>query len=229
MRSQILRWVILFTLLALGGFFTYVKVFSPEATKEKQAEVWKERTNKSQQKDLQEGDILFHTSRSSQSKAIQLATHSEYSHCGVLFKKGDELLVLEAVQPVKYTPFDEWVQRGKNKHYVVKRLKTDSLLSSSQIEALEDYGKSHIGKNYDSYFEWSDDRMYCSELIWKMYKQTLDVELGSLQTLSDFDLENAEVKRKLKERFGDDLPIDEEVISPAALFESDLLYTVYEN
>ena len=36
---------------------------------------------------LQTGDIIFQTSNSNQSKAIQLATHSKYSHVGILYKK----------------------------------------------------------------------------------------------------------------------------------------------
>jgi hypothetical protein len=32
---------------------------------------------------VQDGDIIFHTSRSSQSLAIQRATHSPYSHMGL--------------------------------------------------------------------------------------------------------------------------------------------------
>lgn len=37
-------------------------------------------------RNFEEGDIIFQTSMSSQSQAIQLATHSPYSHMGVLFK-----------------------------------------------------------------------------------------------------------------------------------------------
>ncbi|WP_206680678.1 hypothetical protein [Hymenobacter polaris] len=37
---------------------------------------------------LREGDLIFHTSQSAQSQAIQLATHSPYSHCGLLYKTG---------------------------------------------------------------------------------------------------------------------------------------------
>jgi len=33
-----------------------------------------------QQEQVQNGDIIFHTSKSGQSKAVQLATHSKYSH-----------------------------------------------------------------------------------------------------------------------------------------------------
>ncbi|MEJ7666762.1 MAG: hypothetical protein WKG07_48260 [Hymenobacter sp.] len=50
---------------------------------------------------LHEGDLIFHTSQSAQSRAIQLATHSPYSHCGLLYKTNGEWQVFEAVQPVK--------------------------------------------------------------------------------------------------------------------------------
>ena len=53
---------------------------------------------------LHEGDLIFHTSLSAQSQAIQLATHSPYSHCGLLYKTNGEWQVFEAVQPVKLTP-----------------------------------------------------------------------------------------------------------------------------
>lgn len=53
---------------------------------------------------LHEGDLIFHTSLSAQSQAIQLATHSPYSHCGILYRNGKEWQVFEAVQPVKLTP-----------------------------------------------------------------------------------------------------------------------------
>lgn len=62
---------------------------------------------------LQNGDIIFQTSTSTQSKAIQFATHSEYSHCGIIFQDKNEWYVFEAVQPVKKTPLNEWIDRGK--------------------------------------------------------------------------------------------------------------------
>ena len=33
---------------------------------------------------FQNGDIIFQSLRSGQSDAIQLATHSRYSHCGII-------------------------------------------------------------------------------------------------------------------------------------------------
>ena len=59
--------------------------------------------------------------------------------------------------------------------------------------------------------------------------ETAEVEIGKLEKLSDFDLTNEAVKKKMKERYGDKIPTDETVISPAAIFDSELLTTVKEN
>lgn len=178
---------------------------------------------------LREGDIIFHTSRSSQSQAIQLSTHSKYSHVGVIFRKNKQLVVLEAVQPVKYTLIQKWVDRGERKHFVVMRLKrADTILSSDAVLKLKAVGESFLGKPYDFFFEWKDDRIYCSELVWKAYDRALGIQLGSLQKMSEFDLSAKPVKKKLHERYGDKIPLGESVISPARIFESDLLTKVLE-
>jgi len=180
---------------------------------------------------LRDGDIIFQTSRSAQSQAIQTATHSAYSHCGLIFRTdtGDrEWLVLEAVQPVKWTPLDSWIARGEGGHFVIKRCETDPELPEPMLGSLKIAGEKYVGKDYDQNFGWSDDRIYCSELVWKVYHQVTGLDLGELQRLGDFDLSDPLVQKKLKERYGDKLPLDEPVISPARIFESDLLHTVIE-
>lgn len=170
---------------------------------------------------VQDGDIIFHTSRSTQSVAIQRATKSPYSHMGIIFRRGEKPFVLEAVYTVKFTPLSEWIARGVNGHYVVKRLTDASTrLTRPAMERLVDQAQSMRGKPYDLAFEWTDDRFYCSELVWKIYKRALGIELGALQRLRDFDLSDPIVSVKVRERYGKRIPLDERVISPAAIFES---------
>lgn len=176
---------------------------------------------------LQNGDLIFQASTSAQSKAIQLATKSKYSHCGIIYKEGNEHFVFEAIQPVKSTPLEEWIKRGEGSHYVVKRLKiADEILTQQNLEKMKRAGREMAGKNYDLYFEWSDERIYCSELIWKVYKEGTGLSVGKIEQLKDFDLSHPAVKQKLKERYGASIPLNEKVISPAAIFESELLTTV---
>lgn len=180
--------------------------------------------------ELKEGDLIFQTSRSSQSKAIQLATKSKYSHCGIVFKEGDSFYVFEAVQPVKRTPLAQWIARGEKGEYVVKRLKNaQQTLTPEVLQKMKEIGKGFYGKNYDLAFEWTDEKIYCSELIWKIYKRAAGIEIGNLEKLRDFDLSSDQVKRKMKERYGNKIPMEELVISPASIFESELLTTVKTN
>lgn len=180
--------------------------------------------------ELKNGDLIFQTSLSSQSKAVQLATKSKYSHCGIVYQEGSKFYVFEAVQPVKRTPLQQWIARGQGGKYVVKRLKNaDQVLTPTVLKKMKQIGDQFKGKNYDLTFEWSDHKIYCSELIWKVYQRATGLEIGKLEKLSSFDLSSDAVKKKMKERYGDKVPLEEPVISPAAVFESDLLVTVKSN
>ncbi len=168
---------------------------------------------------LMEGDILFQISTSGQGKAIQLATNSPYSHCGILFRDNNEWMVFEGVQPVKKTKLSDWINRGEGHHYVSKRHKdAASLLTKAVKEKMKEEAKKLVGKNYDLTFEWNDDRIYCSELVYKIYQRGAGIEVGKLQKLREFDLSNPIVKAKLVERYGTKIPLDEPVISPGAIF-----------
>ena len=179
---------------------------------------------------FKDGDIVFQDAQSSQSAALRIATNSSYTHTGVVFIEGDRHLVYEAVGPVKYTPLQEWIKQGADSHFVVKRLKErDQILSEEAIQKLKEAGEIYEGRPYDFHFNWSGDRIYCSELVWKMYRDALGIEIGRLQKFRDFDLSDPVVVKILEERFPEGIPEDETVISPASMFESELLATVYEN
>lgn len=173
---------------------------------------------------LRDGDIIFHTSRSAQSAAIQRATHSPYSHVGLVLHRDGKPYVFEAIATVRYTPLANWIARGDGGHYVVKRLKTS--VTPGQAGKLRRAAEKYADKAYDLYFEWSDARIYCSELVWKTYRDALGMEIGVRQKLREFDLTDPAVKAKMRERYGTNVPLDEPVISPAAQFESPLLETV---
>jgi uncharacterized protein YycO len=174
--------------------------------------------------ELHDGDIIFHTSRSAQSVAIQRATHSPYSHVGVIIFREGKPYVFEAISTVQYTPISKWTARGEGGRFVVKRLKR--VLTGTEKSKLRTAARVYEGKPYDLYFEWSDQRIYCSELVWKIYARALGVSLGELQKLREFDLTDAAVRAKMRERYGTNVPLDESVISPGAQFDSPLLETV---
>jgi uncharacterized protein YycO len=177
-----------------------------------------------------DGDIVFHTSRSSQSFAIQKATGSRYSHMGIVYVRDGAAFVFEADATVRSTPLSEWIARGVDSHFVVKRLvAAPELLTAEVLQRMTNVGQSLAGKPYDLYFEWSDDRIYCSELVWKVYRRATGLEIGPLKTIESFDLTDPVVQAKIVERFAGPPPAGEPVISPADMFASDLLVTVYSS
>lgn len=197
---------------------------SPEAVTAAASAVSAPATDGPVRRGLRAGDIVFQTSRSAQSAAVQAATGSSLSHMGLVLPLGSELAVLEAVGPVKYTPVAEWIARGVDGRVVVKRLRAP--LSEQDVSRLARAAERYLGRPYDAAFAWSDDRLYCSEVVWKVYRDALGVELGAPSRMRDFDLSSPIVAAKLRERYGRAVPLDEPVISPQAIADAPALVTV---
>src|SRR5690606_29178807 len=174
-----------------------------------------------------DGDIILHKSRSSQAAALRAATGSPYTHVGLVFERDGTLQVLEAVEPVKWTPLDRWVARGRDEHVVVLRLRDPSRLQDGGAERLRASGERFLGRHYDTLFQWSDERIYCSELVTKAYTDALGVTIGELATFGDFDLSAPEVQALIQARTAGRLDAKEVVVSPASYLADDDLAVVF--
>jgi len=174
------------------------------------------------------GDLIFQQSRSAQSLAIQQATQSRYSHMGMIVMRDGAAFVIEAADRVRYRPLAEWVAQGEGGHYVIKRLHGKMTLSVSAQQQLAATAEIFLNKPYDLFFAWSDEAIYCSELVWKIYQRSLNIEIGILRPLREFNLQSPVVQEKMRERYGARIPWDEPMISPAAMFESKYLILVEE-
>lgn len=152
--------------------------------------------------ELHTGDIVFQESKSAQAKYIKKATGSRYTHCGIIVMENDEPYVLEAVSTVRLTPFEEWKNRGVSKH--VLTVKCDD--PNFKVNA-----DKYLGKKYDTEFKWDDRKMYCSELVYKVYKDN-GINLGVLHPVSDYNIKGME--SYLKKR---GISPDQLVIAPSDL------------
>lgn len=172
--------------------------------------------------DYRDGDLIFQATSGERGKAIQLATKSKYNHCGVLFNENGKWIVYEAVQPVKKTTLSAFNSRGQG---TVMRLK-NKVLKPEDIEKLKSVFKGYEHKNYDDAFNWSDDRIYCSELVYKLYNNGLNIKLCEPRKLKDFDLSNPLVKAQLNLQYGNNIPLEEPMVAPGDISESALLEMV---
>ena len=176
--------------------------------------------------EFKNGDIIFQASDSRQCQAVKMATHSDVSHCGMLFQNNGTWFVLEAVEPVQITSLHSFIQRGIGQKYSVKRLKPEHKLSEEVIQDMINKGKKLVGKHYDIYFNWSDAEMYCSELVWKLYHEVAGIDLCKLRPLRDYDLKDNLVGEMMRERYGKNIPFNENMVAPSDIFQSSLLETV---
>ncbi|WP_395053631.1 YiiX family permuted papain-like enzyme [Flavobacterium sp.] len=176
-----------------------------------------------------DGDIIFQSSQSEQCEAVRIATNSKFSHCGIIFNENGKSYVYEAIQPVKKTLLSDWITHGLDNKYVVARLKDTTLLNANNVAKMKEYGKKEFNKEYDIYFEWSNEKIYCSEYVWKIYKNGANIELCNLEKLKSFNLDNPQVKAILKQRYGNNFPLNEDVVAPSQLADSEKVTIIYTN
>ena len=177
---------------------------------------------------FQEGDILFQEIKNSTSKAIKIVTNSRYTNVGVILKYRNKFIVLESNGIVKRTDLYQFLKRGVNGAYLVKRFKkSKEVLTEEAISKMREASIQFVGKPYDLYYGWGDEKLYSAELVWKFWKEALNLELCPLKKYKDYDLSNPYVKLILSQKFGKDVPIEENAISPKDLLDSIHLETVY--
>ena len=176
----------------------------------------------------QTGDLIFQTTTSRLAPVIVAGTKSRFTHVGMIIMRKGKPYVYEASGPVGTVSLKRFVSRGVGKKYVVKRL--DGGLTKDQKKKLLRESRRHRGKGYDSKFLWGDKRMYCSELVYKVYNNALKISLAEPQKMGDlYSGINPVVNKFAKKKYGKKLPLEETIVSPVRLYDSDMLSTVYDN
>ena len=169
-------------------------------------------------KEVREGDVIFQTSQSQQSPLIQIATRSKISHCGIIVMKDGEPYVLETLKTLVITPLDKFIARGKGGRYWLKR---------SNIENIKIKYDSYLGKPYDLAFKFDNDKFYCSELIYDIYKNQLGIELCEPKKVSDYLILGTDklpmIEKAMKKR---GITKEQYAVAPVDVFESDYLEDV---
>lgn len=188
---------------------------------------------------LRDGDFVFQTSRSNQSKAIIKATNSFYSHMGIIKKKPEGIFVIEAVHPVKETPLNEWIQNGFFSRIKVKRYNN---LSEEQLNTIFNEMKKFYGNGYDIFFYFKNNKIYCSELPYISF-QEINIKLGKTEKIKNLNFDNNLVEKLMSNRwkthplckniktFQECKPIilDQELITPVSIEKDRQLSNIYSN
>ena len=127
----------------------------------------------------QEGMVILHESKSQQSPLIKAVTASRWTHCGIVVRTSEGLKVLEASKTVRLVPIEEFCKRGKGGDYIV-------CLPCKRLSKPISY-KKYLGQPYDLSFKFDNDKMYCSELVWLIYKEQ-GIEICSPRSVGTYPL-----------------------------------------
>jgi hypothetical protein len=153
-----------------------------------------------------EGDIVFVFSKSRQSPFIAYATGSLYTHCGIIVTKENNLYVLEASNCVKLTPYKEFIKYARWGHYDRIRIVPNNIKI--------DYEK-YLGKKYDLQFDFNNNKMYCSELVYLIYKEQFNIELCKPKQIKEYNILG--LGNLLKNR---NMSLDSYVVAPYDIFKT---------
>lgn len=144
---------------------------------------------------LQEGDLVFQATMSSQAGPIAKATDSPITHVGLVFRENDEFRVLEAVEPVREISFREFRAKGTRQAVCVKRPP-----EGFEMKKVLEEGRRFLGGRYDLLFDWSDQKMYCSELTYKAFERGSDLKIGQMQKVKALDFSSIAVQMLMVRR-----------------------------
>lgn len=158
---------------------------------------------------IQEGDVVFIESQSSQSPYIKIGTMSKWTHCGVVVKTPQGLKVLEASKTVRLTSVKKFIGKAKNENWCVKR-------PEQKLSKPISY-KKYLGQPYDLQFKFDNGKMYCSELVWLVYKDQ-GIELCKPRKVSSFILTRIpKVKALMNKR---NISMDQYAVAPVDLYKA---------
>lgn len=191
-------------------------------------------TKKLQLSQLQTGDIILMSLQCRLCQLIELEEGLPYSHMAVVIRNKDKILFAESWnegvglknefefwQDKKLTPSSEMLIL---RH--VSQSKINLRKEISATSALENYLNSYLGKKYDPYFLWDnfdeDDQpiYYCSEFIYKLFKNWLGDDL-ILQTKAMSYVRYYSQWEKYFKSYGQSVPAGKIGISPADFAKSE--------
>lgn len=169
------------------------------------------------------GDIVFQSLPHAELvDAIEGITGSEWSHCGIVMRKNNSWVVVEAIGRVRETPLYLWIPRGRGGRFVSYRV---TGANETDYTSLQTVLTRFVGRPYDFHYAPGDSEIYCSELVFKAYRDACGRELGAWQPLGDLNWKPFEpFIRKME---AGTLPLSRQMITPVALTKSASLSQVY--
>ena len=173
-----------------------------------------------------EGDVIFQSlPHGPVVWAIEGVTGSRYSHCGIVGSRDGQWIVYEAYRGVSATPLRTFLLRGRGGGFAVYRLRAESRAHIPEtLRCCEKY----LGRPYDIRYRMDDEKIYCSELVFKAFRDATDgQQLGTLVKFGDMNWGPYETL--IRQIENGPVPVDREMITPRDLARAPQLEPVFSH
>jgi len=172
--------------------------------------------------DFREGDIVLQHLGTKLGSVISDVTNSQYSHCGMVVEKNGEPHVIEAIGPVRIIHVKDWLRQGHRRRFTQLRPRD---LSKTQIANVIAEAKTFMGRPYDILYELDDEKIYCSELVYKAFNQALNIDVGKKERLRDLNWKPHQAF--IRQLVRGNVPMDRVMVTPESLMHNKHLKLVY--
>lgn len=160
-----------------------------------------------------EGDIIFQTNDSQEALFLKTISESDINHCGIVIMKEDSSLhVLHMDDRIRLTPLSSFIQHGKQKKFSIQRA------TNKEIDI--DY-KKYMTSNRDHRLRLDDNLYYNSELVYRIYKEDLGIELCKPRPIDQYNIAGLDT---ILTKQG--IHLKQEIVTPADIYNSRRLKTV---
>lgn len=223
-RLRRLLGIILFALLlspiaVMGGSDLHTALFTPRA--ELPTDVARE---------IQVGDIVFTREPYMLLRQVARAGGSWMNHVGIVIDtSGPEPIVAESKVPrARLTPLHQFVRRSAAGYVAVLRLKQP--LDAQQQSALAGAARVRVGRWYDLGFDLYSQRQFCSKLVYESLLEATGNPVAEPSTFAQLLRDNPGVPLGFwKLWYFGNIPWQRVTLTPAALYRSPSLRTIYDS
>lgn len=166
------------------------------------------------------GDIVFTCIGAALFGQISTASQCWSNHVGIIIgHNSEDYLVAESRIPLStVTTLSLFIQRSAGQRYAVRRLRGG--LKVEQKLAIMEQVPSRLNKFYHTGFKYESSRQFCSKFVFDIYKDTLSIPIGDVETFEALLNSNPNAKLTFwKLWFLGSIPWERKTVTPASLWQ----------
>ncbi|NWD67315.1 YebB family permuted papain-like enzyme [Pseudomonas gingeri] len=179
--------------------------------------------------DVQVGDLVFIRVTARPFLEVSNATNSWTNHVGVVVdNRDDDPLIAESTFPfARTTPMTRFLERSEHGRCAVARLTTQ--LDDRHRSLLAAAADRRMGTFYDTGFNISSRRQFCSRFVREVIQEATDIQLGEVETFATLLQENPDPKLAFwRVWYFGRIPWQRRTVTPASVLRSPHLRVIFD-